>query len=47
MQDRFEKQVAVQQAEQARLNHLSEQTDKRIADLVGAFGSLIASRPNS
>ncbi len=47
MQDRFEKQVAAQQAEQARLNQLSEQTDKRIADLVGAIGTLIASRPNS
>jgi len=47
MQDRFEKQVAAQQVEQARLNQLSEQTDKRMADLVGAIGSLIASRPNS
>ena len=47
MQDRFEKQALVQQAEQARLNALSEKTDKRIADLVGAIGSLLASRPTS
>jgi hypothetical protein len=47
MQDRFEKQAAVQQAEQARLNALSEKTDKRIADLVGAIGSPLASRPIS
>ncbi len=45
MQDRFEKQVAIQQAEQARLNELSEKTDRRIAELVSAIGSLIASRP--
>ena len=47
MQDRFEKQAATQQAEQSRLNALSEKTDKRIADLVGAIGSLLASRPAS
>ena len=47
MQDRFEKQALVQQAEQARLNALSEKTDKRIADLVGAIGSLLASRLTS
>ena len=46
MQDRFEKQAAAQQAEQTRLNQLAENTDKRIADLVGAIGSLLTSRPN-
>jgi hypothetical protein len=39
MQDRFERHTGIQQAEQARLNALSEKTDKRIADLVGAIGS--------
>jgi hypothetical protein len=47
MQDRFEKQALVQQAEQAWLNALSEKTDKRIADLVGTIGSLLASRLTS
>jgi hypothetical protein len=47
MQDRFEKLAAVQLAEQARLNTLSEKTDNRIAELVGAIGSLLASRPAS
>ncbi len=47
MQDRFEKQAAIQQAEQVRLNTLSEKTDRRIADLVTAIGALVASRASS
>jgi hypothetical protein len=33
--------------ERKRLDQLWENTDKRIADLVGAIGSLIKSSPNS
>jgi hypothetical protein len=43
MQDRFEKQFAIQEAEQKRLNTLSETSDKRIGELVSAIGALIRS----
>jgi hypothetical protein len=43
MQDRFEKQFAIQEAEQKRLNTLSETSDKRIGELVSAIGTLIRS----
>ncbi len=52
MQDKMEKFEAAREAdrkdaarERARLDQLWENTDKRIADLVGAIGSLVASRP--
>ncbi|HEY3938059.1 MAG TPA: hypothetical protein VGL97_11545 [Bryobacteraceae bacterium] len=38
MQDKMDRQTAMQAAEQQRLNTLSENTDKRIADLVAAIG---------
>jgi hypothetical protein len=37
MQDRFEKQFAIQEAEQKRLNTLSETSDKHIGELVSAI----------
>jgi len=53
MQDKMEKFAATREVdleeaarERRRLDQLWENTDKRIADLVGAIGSLIASRPN-
>jgi len=49
MQDKMEKFAAAREAdredavrERGRLDQLWENTDKRIADLVGAIGSLIA-----
>ena len=47
MQDKMDKQAAIQQTEQARLNALSEKTDTRIAELVSAIGALIGSKPAS
>ncbi|MGH9584456.1 MAG: hypothetical protein ACRD4O_16150 [Bryobacteraceae bacterium] len=41
MQDKVERIAATQQAEQKRLNTLSENTDKRVAELVSAIGKLI------
>jgi predicted nuclease with TOPRIM domain len=47
MQERFEKLAGEQQTERLRLNELSEKTDRRIADLVGAIGKLIDRMPLS
>ena len=42
---KMEQLAATQAAEQKRLNTLSENTDKRVADLVGAVRDLIARIP--
>jgi hypothetical protein len=44
-QDKMEKMTAMQAAEQKRLNTLTENTDKRIGELVGAISSLISRIP--
>ena len=45
MQEKMDRMTATQQAEQKRLNALSEKTDQRIAELVSAISELIRSRP--
>ncbi|HZQ51867.1 MAG TPA: hypothetical protein VFB14_06705 [Bryobacteraceae bacterium] len=45
MQEKMDRMTATQQAEQQRLNALSEKTDQRIAELVSAIGELIRNRP--
>jgi uncharacterized phage infection (PIP) family protein YhgE len=43
--ERLNRMASAQEAEQKRLNTLSENTDKRIADLVGAITKLIERVP--
>jgi hypothetical protein len=47
MQDKMDRYAADRDAERQRLDALSAQTDKRIADLVSAIGPLSARMPGS